>query len=72
MFFGGHGGRSFHVPSAKTAVVNTDQRRLRKFARKKRLAFRSRNPRLERYLTLYWRYWRRVYGPHERLWNDMS
>lgn len=49
----------------------SDPHRLRKYARKKRMAFASRNPELNRYLTLYWRYWHRLYSPHLCLWKDV-
>lgn len=50
--------------------MTSDRRRLRKYARKKRRAFASRNPRLEAYLILYWRYHHRVHGPVASLWED--
>lgn len=49
--------------------MNSNQRRLRKYRRKKAVAFRSGNPKLSRYLTLYWRYHMKVHGPPIHLWG---
>lgn len=49
--------------------MSSDLHRLRKYARKKHMAFASRSPRLGDYLALYWRYWHRVYGQHVPLWR---
>jgi hypothetical protein len=46
----------------------SDHHRLRKYRRKVAAAFR-RGSGYDRLLTLKWRYWRRVEGPHVRLWE---
>lgn len=50
--------------------MQATKNRLRKYARKKRLAFASRNPKLMDYLTLYWRYHHKVCGPPKPLWKE--
>ncbi|UTU10276.1 hypothetical protein CcrRB23_gp414 [Caulobacter phage RB23] len=49
--------------------MTTDQSRLLKYRRKKAVAFRSGNAKLSKYLTLYWRYHWKVYGPPIHLWG---
>lgn len=49
--------------------MSSAEHRLAKYARKKRMAFKSGNPRLSDYLILYWRYWHKVYDGHVSLWD---
>lgn len=46
--------------------------KLNRLQRMKPRKFRTRNPKLEWYLTLYWRYWHRVYGKHIPLWDIIN
>lgn len=43
--------------------------KLRKLWRLKQKKFRSRNPKLNSYLQLYWNYWMQNYGLHRNLWK---
>lgn len=49
--------------------MRSAEARLRKYRRKKLMAFRSRSPELPRYLALYWRYHHSVYGDPVHLWG---
>jgi hypothetical protein len=43
--------------------------KLRRLWRLKQKKFRSRNPRLNAYLQLYWNYWQKCHGTHANLWS---
>jgi len=49
--------------------------RLRKYSRRVAAMFRrhpGRSVQLEWLLTLKWRYWHKVHGPHQRLWRNAA
>ena len=46
--------------------------KLNRLSRMKARKFRSRNPKLNHYLALYWNYWFQNYERHANLWKDAS